>query len=68
MCCGNASANHKMKLKIIGKAKKRKKNHSRVPKQTAFLSIITTTKEHGWIGRYFKIRATCILFQKFRLS
>jgi hypothetical protein len=42
MCCGSAPGNHKLKLVVIGKAK----NHdcSRVPKQTAFLSIITTRR------------------------
>jgi hypothetical protein len=41
---------------------------SRVPKQPAFLSIITTRKEHGCVGRFLKIGSTSILFQKFGLS
>jgi hypothetical protein len=67
MCCGNASRNHRLKFVVIGKAKKNH-DHSRIPKQTAFLPIITTRKEHGCIGRFFKIYSTSILFQKFGLS
>jgi hypothetical protein len=35
---------------------------SRLLKQTASLTTITTIKEHGWIGRFLKICSTCILF------
>jgi hypothetical protein len=57
---------HKLKLVVTGKAKNH--DHSRVPKQAAFLSINTIKKEHGWIGRLLKIVSTSILFQKFGLS
>jgi hypothetical protein len=66
MCCGNASTNHKLKIVVTGKAKNH--DHSRVPKQTAFVSIITTRKKHRWIGRFSKLGSTSILFQKFGLS
>jgi hypothetical protein len=45
MCCGNASGNHKIKLEVIGKAKK---PWSFKATETTFLSIITTRKKHGW--------------------
>jgi RNase H-fold protein (predicted Holliday junction resolvase) len=41
----NALKNHKLKLVVIGKP--RKPQYSRVPKKTASLSIIKTTREHG---------------------
>jgi hypothetical protein len=66
MWCGNALGHHKLKLVMLGKAKK--PCFLKVPKQTAFLSIIATRKEPGWIGRFLKINSTTILFQKFRLS
>jgi hypothetical protein len=33
--------------------------------RTAFLSIVTTRKEHGFIWTFFKIGFTSIFFQKF---
>lgn len=56
MCCGNASDDHKLKLVATGKAKDH--DCARVPKQTAFMSIITTRKEHRWVGRFFKTGST----------
>jgi hypothetical protein len=50
MCHGIASRNYKLKLVMIGKDKSH--DHSMIPKQTAFLSIITTRKEHGLIGDF----------------
>jgi hypothetical protein len=44
MQCENVSKNHKLQLVVIWKAKKR--NHSRVPKQSAFLLITTTRNEN----------------------
>jgi hypothetical protein len=66
MCCGNVSSNHKLKLAVIGKAKE--EHCSSVPKQTAFMFIIITRKEHEWLVRVFKIGSTGILLQKFGLS
>jgi hypothetical protein len=37
-----------------------KNSRSRLPKQTAFLSIITLREEHGFIGRYLKTDTTSI--------
>jgi hypothetical protein len=31
------------------------------------LSIITTRKEHGWIGKFLKIDSTSVLFKKYGL-
>jgi hypothetical protein len=58
MFCRNAFRIHKLKLVVIGNDK----NHdcSRVPKERAFLSIIIARKEHGQIGRFFKIGSTSI--------
>jgi hypothetical protein len=50
VCCGNALRNHKLRLVVLGKAKK--PQFFMVPKQAAFFSIITTRKEDGWIGRF----------------
>jgi hypothetical protein len=52
MSYGNTSGNHKLKLVVIGKVKK-KRVWSRVLKQTAFLYAITTRKVHGWRERDF---------------
>jgi hypothetical protein len=49
-----------VKLVVIGRTNNR--DPSRLPKQTAFLSIIATRKEHGWKGRFLKIGSTSILF------
>jgi hypothetical protein len=65
MCSRNAFGNDKLALAANGRAKK--KNLSREPKQTAFLSIITIRNEHGWKGSLFLIGSTSIFFQKFGL-
>ena len=44
MQCENVSKNHKLQFVVIRKAKKC--NHSRVPKQSAFLLITTTRSEN----------------------
>jgi hypothetical protein len=41
-----------MKLVVIEDAKKN--SHSRVLKQTAFLCVITTRKEPGWMDQMFE--------------
>jgi hypothetical protein len=40
------------------KNKKEKHDHPRVLKQTLLFSIITTRKDHRWIGRFLKIGST----------
>jgi hypothetical protein len=48
--------------------KSRNQGQSKIPKQTAFLSIITIRKKHELIGRFLKIGSTRILLKKFTVS
>jgi hypothetical protein len=60
MCYGNASKNHELEFTWLEMPKNH--NLSKVPKLTAFLFIITTRKEHGWIMSSSKIGTRIILF------
>jgi hypothetical protein len=61
MCCRNACRKHKFKL--VATENPKNHNHSRLPKETAFLSIITTRKKNGWIQQFLKTSSSSAVIQ-----
>jgi hypothetical protein len=67
MCCGNAFVNHKLKL-VAFRNTKEPQSFKGTPQQTQLLSILTTRKGHGWIGRHWKLDPQVFCSKKFGSS